>query len=214
MSEIAVTTTSSALNSWNAAMEEADFVTSPDLVKGKNIQMALVGIPMLITRMEFRKGVSRKNRPNYSKEHPNDAYVTITAQLPPKEGLRLDRVNMKREQNSVERISGWGDLPFDPESFIVINDGSTGIYRQCVAYLSEKGFITLKPGSTSGGKGESVYDSTPGEWADVNAGEILFDTDGFATFDISVQLAAKNGLRPSEYDTEFNPDGATTFYLA
>ena len=216
VSEIAVTTPKDKLDLWASDMETADSVLSADLVKGREPQMALVGVPMLITRLEFRKGVSRKGRPNYVKDkYENDAYVTVTAFLPPRDALRVDRVNMKREANGISRISGWADLPFDPGSQIVVNDGSTGIYRQCVHYLAESGKIVLPKGPENGGKGESVYDSAPYEWADAHPDDgSVTSNDGFTECAFTVKLAAKNGLRPSDYDTEYNPDGATTFYLA
>lgn len=213
MSEVAVKTTSSALNAWDAAMAEADVITSPDLAKDEALEY-LVGMPMLITQMEFRRGVSRKGKPNDSKKTPYDAYVTLTAQLPPAEFVDFKRVNMKRQQSGLNNITGWADVPFDPNSLVIINDGSTGIYRTCVAYLSEKGAITLPAGPTNGGKGETIYDTAPYEWAEIHAGEASPDDDGFLTAKFTVALAARNGIRLSEYNNDTNPDGSVTRYLS
>lgn len=214
MSEVAVTTTSSALNVWNEAMEKADVITSPDLAKEESLD-ALVGMPMLITRMEFRRGVSRKGKPNFKKGREWDAYVTVTAQLPPAEYVDFARVNMKRSQSKLPDIAGWDAIPFYPESTVVFNDGSTGIYRMCVAYLAEKGLIELPGGMAEGGKGESVLDTAPYEWSFVKTPEnsSTDEDDGFVSAAFDVRLAARNGIRLSQYNNDTNPDGSVTRYL-
>jgi hypothetical protein len=170
-------------------------------------------MPMLITRMEFRRGVSRKGKPSFKKNREWDAYVTITAQLPPAEVVEFDRVNMKRDQSKLPKITGWDDVPFYPESTVVFNDGSTGIYRMAVQYLVEKGLIQLPDGPTSGGKGESVFDTAPYEWSNVEANDGSVEEDGFVNAAFDVRLAARNGIRLSQYNNDTNPDGSQTRYL-
>jgi hypothetical protein len=79
----------------------------------------------------------------------------------------------------------------------VYNDGSTGIRRQIVAYLADKGIV---PGE---------YKIAPDEPIWVQAKEGTPDPE------FSIRFLAPRGLRVSEYDSEFAPDGkASTYYLA
>lgn len=202
-----------AVSEWAREFDSAVSIITPDLVKGKDLRMQLVGVPFLISLVQFRKGVSRKGKINYTKEREFDAYATLTCQLPPRELLRVNKVNMRRVQFNLPPIAGWNDLPFDPESMLIINDGSTGIYRQTLQILENMNLITLPEGAKEGGKGETIYDTAPYEWVNADP-STADDNGGFLELDFIIKLAARKGLQPSEYESDHNPDGATTFYLA
>jgi hypothetical protein len=195
-------------------MELADSISSPDLAKDEWLDQ-LVGVPMLITNMEFRRGNSRKGAPNFVKgKREWNAYVTVTAHLAPV--IDMQKVNMYRAQSELPPIDGWENIPFEPGGLVVFNDGSTGIYRMCVMYLEEKGMISLPEGNRGkAGKGESVFDTAPYEWQSADgATTYLSEDDGFHTADFAVRLAAKKGIRLSQYNNDTNPDGSQTRYLA
>jgi hypothetical protein len=198
------------MESWDDLMDEATVIDTPELAKDEDLD-ALTGFPMVITRMTFRKGVTRKGKSHYSDDHPNDAYVSLECRLHPQPDL--NRINSKRKQADMTPIADLRSIPFDPGTVVVINDGSTGVYRQCVAFLASKEIITIPELPLTGEKGASALDSTPGEWTgDIAAGEVWFDEDGFKCFSIEVRLAAKSGIRPSKYTWEDR--GAETRYLA
>jgi hypothetical protein len=80
----------------------------------------------------------------------------------------------------------------------VYNDGSTGIRRQIVAYLAEKGIIA---------KG---YKTEPDVAIWVQPNDKAEKDPEFG-----IRFLAPRGLRVSTYDSEFAPDGqASTYYLA
>jgi hypothetical protein len=84
---------------------------------------------------------------------------------------------------------------------IVLNDGSTGIRRQVVAYLTAKGLID--PGRGDEGGQDSRYDKPAAAW--VKGGDQ--SAEGFP-----VKLVASRGLRDSAYD--YQGEIVHTFYLA
>ena len=196
---------------WAELMQESATIPGYDLLTDADTD-ALVGIPMIVTKASFRKGVSRKGRPNYSKDNPNDAYVSLEILLAPT--FDIAQINRARKANDLTEITDLSQLPFRQSDHVVINDGSTGIYRQVVAFLATADYIDLNEGEVSGGKGETILDTVPNEWAEIRAGRSIFDDDGFLTAEFDIRLACRRGIRLSKYDTEFNPDGATTRYLA
>jgi hypothetical protein len=102
-----------------------------------------------------------------------------------KEGTQHDYVSCEYTAVTAPPIEG------------VFNDGSTGIRRQVVAYLADKGIVP---------KG---YKTSPDEPVWVQAPEGTPDPE------FSIRFLAPRGLRVSEYDSEFAPDGkASTYYLA
>ncbi len=209
MSEIDVRKAAEVAN-WDEMMAEATVIETPELVKDDDLK-ALVGVPLIVTRMTFRRGISRKGKANYSDEHPNDAYVSLECKLHP--GPDLNRINSKRRQNDLEPIESIQKMLFEPGSVAVINNGGTGIYRQCVAYLAAREYITLPEDMPlSGEKGTTALDLSPAEWDGIHAGESTFDDDGFLCAEFPTVLAAKGGLQPSTYQWE--DQDATTWYLA
>jgi hypothetical protein len=217
MSEVEKTTQEPApysplsAESWDELMSESATIPGYDLLTDADTD-ALVGIPMIVTKASFRKGVSRKGRPNFSEENPNDGYVSLEILLAPV--FDMAQINRARKANDMTEITSLSQLPFRQSDHVVINDGSTGIYRQVVAFLATADYIDLNEGEVVGGKGETILDTVPNEWAAIRAGNSVFDDDGFLTAEFNVRLACRRGLRLSRYDTEYNPDGATTRYLA
>lgn len=177
--------------SWEEATYGADEILGHDLAKDELLD-ALEGVPFLIHRVYFRPSEvsGRKN------------YVTCEAKI-------ADRTLLERRHVRVD------SLPFDPGDLVVFNDGSTGIYRQVVAYLHGKGFIALPdPVVVRGKYGECSYDLPPDEWANIFAGDLRFTPLGEAVYTANIRLFAKRGIRISDgYENEWTKDGKTR-YLA
>jgi hypothetical protein len=178
---------------WDAEVSRADAVAGHDLAKDDLLD-ALVGVPFMITRLTFRKGMKRK-------DGVQAAYASCETVIGSDQALRRRRVNMQ-------------DLPFEPGGQVIFNDGSTGIYRQVVEYLAAKGMISLPEGATKGAYGESIFDTPPIGWTEVHDGELTFDDDGWADYAVNIRLVCPRGLRVSEYENEYNPNGSKTRYLA
>lgn len=180
----------SQVDTWESMSETADEILGNDLAKD-DILDALVGVPIMVTRVVFRPAETANRK----------SYVSCEAVIAPKHELERRKVNLSA-------------LPFDPGDHVVFNDGSTGIYRQIVAYLHAKGFIALpQPITTGGSYGESSYDLSPQEWEDVNAGDMRFTESGDSIYVANVRLLAKRGIRISDYENEWTKDGKTR-YLA
>lgn len=186
---------------WDTLTEGADEVLGHDLAKDAILD-ALVGVPFMITRVTFQES-DKGHRENY---------VTCECVIAPRDQLERRRVNLST-------------LPFDPGDHVVFNDGSTGIYRQIVAYLYGKGFISLPDPVVNAGHSptwnkdrgameyECSFDLPPSQWADVNAGEMRYTPSGTGFYQANVRILAKRGIRLSEYDSEEYGE-AKTRYLA
>jgi hypothetical protein len=177
---------------WN---EKADEVEGYDLVKDEALK-SLVGVPFKITSATFRDGIQNKDR-DY-----RDDYVSLELTVAPPEVLSetADRIVARRNTYGLPLV-GMARA----EEQLVINDGSTGIYRQIVQYLAAKELITLPEGEEEGEKGESVLDLPRSQW--------LSGWDE-ATNGIDIALKCSRGLRFSEYDNPYGPDKARTWYIA
>lgn len=186
-----------ALNSWAELRGAADEVLGYDLAKDQLFD-ALERVPFIITCITSRPGTVRRDKTGVDKQY---SYFSHECVIAPEEDLVRRRIDLST-------------LPFRGGDHVVFNDGSTGIRRQVVQYLAAKEYIVLPQGDTNGPFGESVYDLPPGDWAEINVGESTFDTDGFLNYQCDVRLFAPRGLRISEYDSDFNPDGGKTRYLA
>lgn len=178
------------------------------LVKDEELD-DLVGVDLIITKMVFRQGLARREDNPWMKAtgHGNAAYVSIEATINPVQDIK--RVNRARKAN------GLRDVPdhFKWDNAIVFNDGSTGIYRQAVAFLAMTGYIQLPDGKMDGPGGTTVLDTIPEEWTDITVGDVKFDNDGFQTYTANCRLRVSRGIRISEYTSDFNPDSKTR-YLA
>lgn len=185
--------------SFGDMVEEAVEVQGNQLVK-EELADELVGIPFLITKVTFRRGMKDSENKNRWM-----AYVSCEAVIADKEYLSRRKVNLD-------------DRPFLPSDHIVLNDGSTGIYRQVVAVLESTGYIVLPDGPVQGSKGQSRYDAPPSEWTAVNVGmtemgEVGSANEGFLVYTADVRIFAPRGLRLSNYSNDYSAE-AKTRYLA
>jgi hypothetical protein len=175
--------------------EEADEVEGYDLVKDEAL-MSLVGVPFKITSATFRDGIQNKERAY------RDDYVSLELTVAPPEVLS-DTANRIQSRRTTYNLPLMGMA--HAEEQLVINDGSTGIYRQIVQYLAAKNHLVLPEGEEEGEKGHSIFDLPRTEWL---AGAELA-TDG-----IDIALKCSRGLRFSDYDNPYGPDKARTWYIA
>ncbi len=184
---------------WND--EEADDVEGQDLLRDEALK-DLVGVPFRITNLTFRDGVQAKGVP-----YRND-YVSCELRVAPARIFLagLTRIQERRKGYDVPPLTAdqLGTLPGEQ---LVINDGSTGLYRQTVGYLAAKSLISLPAGDWEGGKNACVLDLPRSEWT---AGKVLAG-QGF-----DVKLNCVRGLRFSQYPSEYLPEGeqARTWYIA
>jgi hypothetical protein len=200
------------ISAWDEAAATADQVEGFELAADETLD-ALVGIPHLITRVTFRPGISRNTKQGLKQF----AYVSCEATVAPEERITLRRVNRARKASDLPPIEKLEDLPISPGEHLVYNDGSTGIYRQIVAYLHTHDYITAADEMVVAGKsGETTLDMPPGDWASVDRdrGATGVTEDGFVTYEASVRLLCPRGIRISEYENDYNPDGSRTRYLA
>lgn len=181
---------------WDDLTEHADEIVGADLAKEATLD-ALAGVPFVIHRVTFRRGIPKMR----GGEKYDAAMCTFEVVIAPEHVLRKRRVDVD-------------NLPFEPGGSVVFNDGSTGMYRQAVAYLATKGFISLPEGPTSGGMGESVYDLAPADWTDIHAGDVETTEDGYLNYRANIRLKCPRGIRVSTYETDYNPDGGQTRYFA
>jgi hypothetical protein len=173
-----------AMAEWNTATAVADEVIGYSLIGGKENDETLEnlkGVPFVIEGVTFREG---------------DISVPGTG---PKNAFRRDYV-------SVEALIHPSYQARFKRSRVVFNDGSTGIYRQIVAYLVARGMATVDESLPEGGKAHgSRYDvSYSGPDTDDNGKRIARE--------FSIALVCPEGLRYSDYA---GPAGdARTYYLA
>jgi hypothetical protein len=196
---------------WDALSDQADTVFGFDLAKDE-LADALCGVEFIVVAMTFRPGIIRDGL--------QYAYVSLESVVSPR--LHIARINMGRRASGgreagLPDLSSISELPFEPGSHVVINDGSTGIYRQSVQYLHAKQFIGLPEPITEGGEhGRSTFDLPPAAWGDVNPhiGAIGADESGFIGASINVRLKCPRGLRLSRYPNPTQPkETSTTRYF-
>jgi hypothetical protein len=193
---VAVQGSQTAVDEWWGT-PEADEVEGYDLLKDDAL-FELVGVPFMATKAIFRDGIQAKGA-----EWRSD-YVSLELRTAPESVIRRDlpRILSRRKAAGLD----GKDFASVGDEQLVINDGSTGIYRQVVQYLAAKGKITLPEGEEEGEKGESIYDLPRSQWLS-GAEE--------ATEGIEITLRCSRGLRFSEYENEYTGDGkARTWYIA
>lgn len=196
---LAVNPTMAELPAYDPNVDTWETLTSGDTIIGSDLAKdelldALVGVPFVITRLVFRKGILRSNG-------VQGAYVSCEAVIAPKDVLVKRRVDLNT-------------LPFDPGASVVFNDGSTGMYRQILGYLVARGMVEVPDTLPEAGSyGETRYDIPPNGWSAVNAGEVQFEPDGWANYSVNIRLACPRGIRLSEYENDFNPNGSKTRYF-
>jgi hypothetical protein len=200
--------------SWEDMRASADTAFGYDLVKDE-LADALAGIPFLITRVLFRPGITRDIFTDTGKEQKQFAFVTAEVMLTP-DFPPLAKINAARKSSKMDPIASFSELPFEPGDHIVLNDGSTGVYRDITRYLHTKGIIVPAAEITDqGALGESSYDLPPGDWTEVTAGDLHFNEDGFGIYTADVRLYCPRGLRLSKYENDYTAPGeqATTRYI-
>lgn len=182
--------------SWDELVSDADKALGTDLLKDELFD-ALVNVPFLIYRVTFYPGTVKPNQQRGS-------FAAVEMLIAPEKELKRRRVNIE-------------NLPFLPEDTVVANDGSTGIYRQLVQYLSEKGYIRLpEPITKSGPAGTSSYDLAVEDWAEIIHGTVEPDRneDGRLRYSADVRIHCPRGIRLSEYTPEGLKSEAVTRYIA
>jgi hypothetical protein len=193
--------------SYDALSDQADTVFGFDLAKDE-LADALCGVEFIVVAMTFRPGTI--------KDALQYAYVSLETVVSPR--LHIARINMGRRASGgrdagLPDLTSIEELPFEPGSHVVINDGSTGIYRQAVQYLYAKQFISLPGEITEGGEhGTSSFDLPPSAWSSVNPhiGYIAADESGFIGATVNVRLKCPRGLRLSRYPNPSNPKEIST----
>lgn len=186
---------------WASLTDSADEILGYDLARDETAD-DLVGVPFLITRVWFRPGVMR------GKER--SAYVSCEIRVSPNLDVKL--INSRREGSRMTRLAGIDDLSFGPDSHVVFNDGSTGVYRQIVKYLAAKGFITLDdPIVENGSYGESSFDQPPSQWTAINGDGANVDESGFVGYVANIRLFCPRGLRLSLYENDYTQTGKTRY---
>jgi hypothetical protein len=205
-------------DTWESMLEEADTVLGFDLAKDE-LADALVGVDFLVTRLSFRPGIIRDIIADGKKDKKQFAFVSAESVLAPV--LNLVKINNARKASGGEEaglppLASLEELPFAPGDHIVLNDGSTGVYRDLMRYLHGKGKVIPAAEITDQGEmGESSYDLPPGDWQEVTAGELWYDEDGFGLYTIDVRLRCPRGLRLSRYPNPSKPsETSTTRYIA
>lgn len=195
--------------------EEADVVEGYDLVKDKAL-FSLVGVPFRIYTLTYRQGIQQKGC-----EWRND-YASAELRVAPAQIILhdFDRILSRRT----------GKLIADPRAIaspgeqLVVNDGSTGFYRQTVQYLEQKELIRVPEAlPKEGGKNECRYDLPASMW-EIAPGAIREEIarvyvgptgEHVTIFELARPLACVRGLRYSDYENQYtDDDGAITWYIA
>lgn len=177
--------------------KDADDVEGYDLLKDAAL-FQLVGVPFMGTKVIFREGVLRKGN-DY-----RDDYASLELRVAPESIIKASLVRIVTRRNAHKIPSE--SLMAEPDEQLVLNDGSTGIYRQIVQYLVMKGHVTLPEGPEEGEKGDSIYDLPRSQW--------LTGAEQ-ASEGIDIKLKCSRGLRFSEYKNEYTGDEeARTWYIA
>jgi hypothetical protein len=199
--DLATTVHGSPLTAQDAWWDEAaDDVEGYDLLRDEALY-DLVGVPFVGYKAVFRDGIQRKGAAY------RDDYVSLELRVAPAAVIMRDiaRVQSRRKSFNVPPLTESQALSL-PGQQLVINDGSTGVYRQIMQYLVAKERITLPEGNEEGGKGDSIYDLPRSQW-------LKADTDETDSFNIS--LRCMRGLRFSDYENEYTGDStARTWYIA
>ena len=186
-----------SMETWDQANEGALEFPGFDLLTEERTD-ALEGVPFLIVGATFRPGIT-------TQEGRAMAYVSLECRIGPAEVIGRRGLDVNA-------------LPFAPDSHVVFNDGSTGVYRQIVSALEGLKYITLgENGSRENApKGQSVFDQPPAEWEDISVGELSYDEEGRGIYRAPLRIRAPRGLRLSDYENEFTAPGsqATTRYIA
>lgn len=188
--------------SFSDAMAESDVIVSDgDHWKDEQLEL-LVGVPFAVVGVTFRNEMTRP----FKGVTMRGDYCTVRIVLGDEDSFRKAKVEITDDVYPLRQL--------------LFNDGSTGVRRQLVNYLTTKGIITLSDATgdeivTSGPMGDCDYDLPVHMWKDMAAGEVTFDGGDTTVwkYDFPRLLIAKRGLRVSEYENQFTKEGVTR-YLA
>lgn len=179
---------------WQSYTEDSDTVKGHSLVEVDE----MVGVPFVLTGITYREGTQIKGVP-----YRND-YVSLEMLIAPESVISpiLRRIEKARERAKLSPA-----LTVKPGEHVVINDGSTGIYRNITEYLHSKGLIKVANTIVANGaKNECSWDLPRSQW--IEGAEA-------ATEGIAVKLTCPRGVRVSQYASEYSADGAAeTYYIA
>lgn len=187
---------------WEDLERDADEILGYELARDE-LADDLVGVPFMLTAIAFRPGVMR--------DKVRQAYVSCEVLIGPKMDLR--HINNLRASSELNRLTDLDGLAFGPGDHVVFNDGSTGVYRQCVQYLTAKGYIQLAPPVIEAGVyGVSSFDQPPEQWANIIRGN-EYQKDGFTGYStgLAPALYCPRGLRLSLYSNEYTQTGRTRY---
>jgi hypothetical protein len=167
--------TNADLALWNDLKRQSSEFEGYTVIGGKDNELSLSlleGVPFILKAATFREG----DITPAGHDRPRD-YVSCEIMIDPAERYKF------------------------PRGYLVLNDGSTGIYRQVVKALAERGKIDL-PGTLpeDGDANTTKYD-------------LKFTEDGVPLVFAAVNIFCPTGLEPSDYK---NTDGsdARTWYIA
>jgi hypothetical protein len=200
---------------WN---QEADDVEGFDLLKNDAL-LDLVGVPFAAFKAVYRVGIQRKGA------EWHDDYLSLEVRVAPYSVLTRDlvRINTRRaaqDKNNPPPLLTFDDCARLGGEQLVLNDGSSGLYRQITEYLEAKGYMTLPQDMPKiGGKGDSRYDTPRSMWDFTNSPasvDIRFDVDGqMVDTEFPIMLRCSRGLRYSDYTNEYTGgEKARTWYIA
>src|SRR5579862_6482722 len=146
-----------AVDSWWNELD-ADEVEGYDLLRDEALN-DLVGVPFVAFKTVFRDGTQRKDVDYH------DDYASVELRVAPASVILRDltRIQTRRRGFKVAELTAEQCASL-PGQQLVINDGSTGLYRQVVQYLAAKDLIKLPDGPEEGEKGQSVYDLPRSLW--------------------------------------------------
>ena len=185
--------------SWEDLTRDADEVLGADLEKGEQ----LIGVPFCITSATFRQGDYLN-----AKTSERGWYVSLYTMVAPE--IDIQRA-IRRKRVPEENLP---NIP-DPGEKLIFNEGGTGVYRQIVAYLEDKGFIQIDSQlPKEGAYSESRYDIPPSQWkypAEARNYELRFDLSGEPVVSFYVRLLCPRGLRSSDYENDFTKTGHTRY---
>ncbi len=172
-------------------------------------KMALIGVPMVITRVTYRPKPAKMER----------GYVSIEAVIG--DVLHIEQAIRRGWMPGVERFDQFA---FSPEELIVFNDGGTGIRRQLTMLLQSAGVLDIGTydASLPVSGVHPAFDRDWSEWetfktyalqnsgaTDADGNAIKIEVPDFG----GLKIFARRGLRVSEYTADGIGD-ATTFYLS
>jgi hypothetical protein len=182
------------------ATPEADEVEGYDLLRDEAL-FDIVGLPFLASNVIYRDGIQRPNVPY------RDDYASVELRIAPSAVVLrdLNRIQARRKSFNVAPLTVDQAASLPGQQF-VLNDGSTGLYRQITEYVAAKELIKLPDGEIEGSKGESILDLPRSQWLS-GAEE--------ASAGLPILLRCSRGVRYSRYKNEYTGDKwAVTWYLA